>query len=432
MNMKLKIGLIAGISILAITKVIAQSKLEKTAASFIELHNSGDTAAYRQYLVNAGTSPDKVSEWMRGYANAYRMLGKVSTRKIISTSPVTAEAWVQDNQYDAWWKFTIYTDSVQQFKRRTIEPVPFTTPYIQKGKLSTAQVAIQIDQYITGKLGGAFSGNVLVVRDKQQLYFGSFGNNGDQVPNTRKQLFGLASMGKMFTAIGILQLRGMGLLSLEDTVGKFLPGIKNNTIKSITIRQLLNHSSGMGDFFNSPVYAQIKDSIRGVMDMLPVLEADKLAFEPGKGWQYSNNGYCLLGIILEQLGRKPFGEYIKTHIFDPAGMVTAEPGDGAGGGRATVDDMLAFAQALQAGKLLSDVSKQELLEYRVNDHYGMGMEHQQLGKEHIVGHSGGYINQCTELNMYLKEGYIVVILSNSNPPFGHFVSNKIKELLVRS
>ena len=61
--------------------------------------------------------------------------------------------------------------------------------------------------------------------------------------------------------------------------------------------------------------------------------------------------------------------------------------------------------------------------------YGYGFETDPENQE--AGHSGGFINVCDELNIYTKSDYIVIILSNSNPPFGHFLSNKIKELLVR-
>lgn len=89
-----------------------------------------------------------------------------------------------------------------------------------------------------------------------------------------------------------------------------------------------------------------------------------------------------------------------------------------------------FLNGLRQGKLLNQESTQLLLTHSIDGKYGYGTEHHIIGSEHIVGHSGGYINECVELNIYPESDYIVVILSNSNPPFGHFLSNKVKELLL--
>jgi len=112
-------------------------------------------------------------------------------------------------------------------------------------------------------------------------------------------------------------------------------------------------------------------------------------------------------------------------------MTQSAVGGGAGGGFSTVNDLHKFSLALVRNNLLEENTTKELFKYTVNGKYGYGTEHQVLANENIVGHSGGFINVCTELNIYTKSDYIVIILSNSNPPYGHFLSNKIKELLVR-
>jgi hypothetical protein len=103
----------------------------------------------------------------------------------------------------------------------------------------------------------------------------------------------------------------------------------------------------------------------------------------------------------------------------------------SGGGVSTVEDLNNFATALRTQKLLSKNSNTELLTYTFNNEYGYGSEHAQIGKEQVVGHSGGFEKVCTELNIYLQSGYNVIILSDVDPPFAHFLSNKIKELLIR-
>ena len=105
-------------------------------------------------------------------------------------------------------------------------------------------------------------------------------------------------------------------------------------------------------------------------------------------------------------------------------------GTSAGGGFSTTDDMHKFLAGFNQVKILNSRNTKLLMTHTVDGKYGYGTEHHILGSEHIGGHSGGYINECVELNIYPKSDYIVVILSNSNPPFGHFLSNKVKELLL--
>ena len=434
-----------GITITATAQTsIQQQKLTTLATSFINLYNTGDSLAYRQFLSPLAADTNQLRDLLWRYRNTYQTLGKVAVRKIITRSPTTVEAWVQENKFESWWKFSIYTDSVQQFQRRTVEPANFTSDFVKTGKLTDKQLADETEGYITQKLGNNFSGNVLILKEGKEIYSRSFGTNWEGKPNTRSQSFNLASMGKLFTAISILQLADAHRLSLEDTIGSLLPGLKNKALEAITVRQLLTHTSGMGDFFESPLYRQMMDSLhlsptelservlQHNADYLRFVEADRLLFAPGKGWAYSNTGYALLGLLVEKITGTAFEKYVQQNIFYKAGMKTAVAGQGPGGGMATVDDLSRFAKALMSNQLLSAKTTAEMLSYTGNGKYGYGTEHHLLGREHIVGHSGGFERVCTELNMYTKNKTVVIILSNSNPPFGHFLSSKLKELLVRN
>ena len=406
------------------------NKLYDVVNDFFTLYNNGDTAAYRKFLEPVAESQVQLEKVLTGFKNAYRVIGKVEVRKVQFNSPYEAEVWAQDNQHDAWWKFAIHTDSFQHFKNRTIMPIPFESYFIKSGTLSTQELRNNIDQYIANKLSGDFSGNVLIAKGNELVYAKSFGTNANSEPNQFDQQFDLASMGKMFTAISILQLRDQGVLSLDDKAGTYL-SLKNKAVANVTIKQLLTHTSGMGDFFESPMYEKLKDSLRSPADFMPFFEAEKLGFEPGNGWQYSNTGFCLLSLIVERLTHERFERYVRENIFAKAYMSNSVVGGGAGGGLSTVNDLHKFSIALLRNDLLSEKTTKELFQYTVNGKYGYGTEHQVLANENIVGHSGGFINVCDELNIYTKSEYIVIILSNSNPPFGHFLSNKIKELLVR-
>ena len=406
-------------------------KLQLEVDNFFELYNSGDTTAYRKFLEPTVENSEQLSRVLTGFNNAYRVIGKVDVKRVQLNSQDHAEVWARDKKYDAWWKFSIYTDSLQRFKRRTIQPVPFEDYFLQTGKLPVAALRDSIHQYITSKLGPEFSGNVFIAKGNELIYANSFGNNPSKQPNTFNQKFDLASMGKVFTSVGILQLKDGGELSLSDKVKDFVPELKNKAVANLTIQQLLTHTSGMGDFFEAPLYQKLKDSLHSPKDFMPFFENDKLSFSPGNSWQYSNTGYSLLALIIERASGISYTEYVQQNIFRKSFMTNSVVGSGAGGGLSTVSDLHNFSLTLLRNSLLKEETTKQLIRYTVNGKYGYGTEHQLLAEENIVGHSGGFINVCTELNLYTKSNYIVIILSNSNPPFGHFLSNKIKELLVR-
>jgi len=414
-----------------IAQETSQQKMNTVVNNFFNLYNSGDTAAYRNFLRPVCASDSELKQWLGGYINAYNMIGKVDVKRIQINSNDKAEIWVQDKTHEAWWKFSILTDSLQHFRRRYIQPVPFESYFIKKGTLSNEEIRKDVEDYVHSKLGPEFSGNVCIAKGNELIYCNSFGNNPQNSPNTFSQQFNLASMGKMFTAISILQLRDKKLLSLDDKVACFVPELKNKAVANITIKQLLTHTSGMGDFFEHPLYQKSKDSLTHPKDFLPIIEDDKLSFQPGTNWQYSNTGFELLALIVERVSRLSFNHYVEQEIFVPSIMKNSVVGGGAGGGYSTVNDLHHFALALQNNELLDEKSTDELFSYTVNGKYGYGTEHQLLGTENIVGHSGGFENVCTELNIYKNSNYVVIILSNCNPPLAHFLSNKIKELLVR-
>jgi D-alanyl-D-alanine carboxypeptidase len=410
-----------------------KEKLGQTVDQFFKIYNSGDSTQYYQLLQPVVKDTAELNHLLDRYKFTYAVIGKVDVKKINFISPTQADVWARDTQFDSWWKFSIITDSNQQFKQRLVKPDRFPGEFVQSGKEDYLHLGEYVDHYINQKLGNQFSGNVFISHNDKVLFSRSYGKNAIGSPNTINQEFGLASMGKLFTTIGILQLMEKGKLQLSDSVGFFLPELKNKAVAAVTIEQLLTHTSGMGDFFESATYNRIKDSVKTQMGLLPVIEEEKLAFVPGKSWQYSNTGFVLLGILIEKITGESYESYINENIFSKAGMHHSVPGGGGGGGTSTIEDLYNFSNALLSNKLLGDKLTAKLLNYTtpLNEQYGWGTEHYKLGKEHVVGHSGGYINECTELNIYPRSHSIVIILSNSNPPFGHFVSDKLKELITR-
>jgi D-alanyl-D-alanine carboxypeptidase len=134
----------------------------------------------------------------------------------------------------------------------------------------------------------------------------------------REAQFNIGSAGKMWTAVAVGQLVDAGKLGLDDKIGKYVSGLTSEA-SAVTIRQLLTHSSGLGNFF-TPDRLDFFKRMRSLAELKPLIAAEKPAFTPGKKSQYSNSGFLLLGLLIEQVSGKSYGEYLQEHLFKPAGM----------------------------------------------------------------------------------------------------------------
>lgn len=427
------------LAVLSIGKAKAQpstaqrDKLAELMVSFIGAYNSGDSIEYKTWFKKSALSNAEIANAVKSNLNAYQYIGKVKIRKTDIISSTKVDAWVQTYAYDSWWKFSVATDSVQNFKYRIIQPAGFSESFIQGGKLSENKIISEVGSYCKRLAdSNVFAGNVFIADKERVIYSKSFGNHSSGKPNHPEQQFGLASLGKMFTAVGVLQLVQNKQVSLDSNVATYLPQFKNETLaKAVTIRHLLTHTSGMGDFFENPDYQKNAGNYKTTGNFLPLLEADTLSFKPGSGWQYSNSGFILLALIIEKVTGTSFADYIENNILQKASMTMTKVGSGAGGGFSTVPDLYQFANALKTNKLLNKETSRLFFEYTIDDTWGLGSVHQKLGSENVFGHGGDYEGVCTDFAMYLNSGHTVIILSNMDPPFAHFISDKIKELIIR-
>lgn len=141
---------------------------------------------------------------------------------------------------------------------------------------------------------------------------------------TKKRLtvtsaFQLASVSKMFTAMAIMILKEQGLLNYDDSVRKFIPELPYT---GITIRNLLNHRSGLPDYmhFSDNYWDQTKPLSNEDMIRIMVVYQPPKYFSPGNGFDYCNTNYALLASVVERITKKPFDKFVKEKIFDPLGM----------------------------------------------------------------------------------------------------------------
>jgi CubicO group peptidase (beta-lactamase class C family) len=438
-----KLLLLFCLPVAAISQTPAQVKqLTALATNFIQLYNAADTARSRAFIYSIDTTAARTASFLGQLRREQNFAGKVTVKNIRVVSPTETHALVQTPHFEAWWQLSVQTDSQQRFKEHHLRLLRVTEDVLENRTYTKTGIGAGIDSFIKRQEAWeTFNGNVLVQREGETVYAKSFGTTNDGTPHRLSDAMGLASVGKLFTAVSIMQLVDAGKLSLDDSISKLLPELQNKALARVTVQQLLTHTSGMGDYFEDPQFQQRLDSTKAartarhlpvtpVSLYLPYFESDALRFAPGTGWAYSNTGFELLGYLIEKTTGLSYNTYVQRQVLAPAGMTATNLGSGSGGGTTTVADLLRFTTALKQARLLSKDRTAEFFTYQVNDHYGWGSEHQKLGGETIVGHSGGFEKVCNEVNIYTKSGYTVIILSNSNPPYGHFLSDKIKTLLV--
>lgn len=294
-----------------------------------------------------------------------------------------------------------------------------------------------------------FSGQLLVARHGKIVLEQAWGLADREAgkPVTADSQFRIGSMNKMFTAVAILQLVEAGKIALSDPLAKYLPDYPNRELAAkVTIRHLLTHTGGTGDIFG-PGFDAYRLTLRDHDAYLRQFGARALLQEPGGAFRYSNYGYVLLGAVIERVSGMSYYDYVEQKVYRPAGMKNSgslpeevevsnrtkgymwrggrwQPntdtlpwrGMAAGGGYSTARDLLAFAQALEAGKLISRATLELATEAGgAGDGFGLGFLHDGEGISRMYGHNGGAPGMNGALWIYPKAGYVVIGLSNLDP-----------------
>lgn len=291
-----------------------------------------------------------------------------------------------------------------------------------------------------------FSGTVIVARHGRVVHSSAYGqaNRDHQIPNRLDTRYNIGSIGKVLTAVAIMQLVEAGKLRLDDTLSRHLPDYPFPQKDTITLQQLLNHSSGLGDYMEHADYKRAAPGIRAVADILPLTYSQKPLFPPGERFGYSNSGMVLLGAIIEKVSALSYPEYLKRHIFDPAGMSHTRlahedelltnrsigyiadphagyranvreimPASADGGLRTTAPDLLRFDQALARDLLLRPESRQRMLTpVGPAPFYASGWFTKRIEGHLAVGHGGGAPGVNAEFRRYPDDAITVIVLSN--------------------
>jgi CubicO group peptidase (beta-lactamase class C family) len=367
-------------------------------------------------------------------------------------------------------------------------PASATTRRIAPGLEAKIDAAAQKD-VDAGRVAGAA---VAVLRDGELIFAKGYGRANLELaaPVNAKTIFRIGSLTKQFTAAGMLLLAEHGKLKIDDNLSLYLPDFPR--ANEVTLRDLLNHTSGIHDFTESPVIDRISTRGATVEELVSDIagQSPLYDFEPGKGWWYSNSNYALLGAVIERVSGQTWGAYMKGEIFDKLGMADTAADDArdvvpgrasgysllggipgrfrnaaftdmsvpyaAGSLRSTVEDMARWNAGLFGGKLLKQRSLKEMLAPgRLRDgtenqtaiawpggkafpppagyvagSYAFGLDHHSLDGRRIVGHDGSIAGFDATMQTYLDEGLTIIVLTNTNGA-AHSLEARVANILAQ-
>ncbi|MEP7111013.1 MAG: serine hydrolase [Ferruginibacter sp.] len=306
-----------------------------------------------------------------------------------------------------------------------------------------------------------FNGSVLVEKNGTILLDKGYGyrNAGQKVLNNEQSIFQLGSITKQFTSAVILKLQEEGKLNVKDKLSKYFPLYPKGD--SITIEQLLTHTSGIYNYTNDGNFMANEVTRPANREKIMALFKDKpLDFSPGTGWNYSNSGYSLLGYIIEAVTKKPYEEVVRTYIFNPlqmthsgfdfshlksrekatgyfklndrdsavAPMVDSSVSFSAGAIYSTVGDLYKWHQALENNIILSK-AQQENAYTPVKNNYGYGWGIDTIEGKRRVGHGGGIHGFTTNISRVPESDICIVLLSNASDGSLTDITNSIFAIL---
>jgi CubicO group peptidase (beta-lactamase class C family) len=308
----------------------------------------------------------------------------------------------------------------------------FATKIVQKGKIAGLSIGVMK------------AGKVIVAKG---YGMSDVENEVAAMPET---VYCIASITKQFTAASILGLVAAGRIGLEDDLSKYVPEFDTQKHK-VTIRQLLNHTSGI------PSYTTLGDEVKtnrslkfSHEDLLAMIKGVQFDFEPGTNWRYNNSGYYLLGMIIERVSGKSYADFIEEDLALPMGLKHTKycwnaPGiahrsrgyrrsksDGfhnasyasmtqpyaAGALCSTIGDLMSWTYALHHGKvvpaeLYKEMISPSILRDAKQIDYGFGLHIGDYEGHRELSHGGTIDGFSAQLSAYPDDELVVVLLANT-------------------
>lgn len=315
-----------------------------------------------------------------------------------------------------------------------------------------------------------FHGSILVAKKGKLIYENQIGFADFRKKTKLKSesIFQLASVSKQFTATAIMMLKERGQLKLTDTITRYFPKFP---FKNITVKQLLNHTSGLPNYFWVAEHEWNKKTPPSNNEMMTFLESNSTAsmfFRPGRTFDYSNTGYFVLASIVEKISGTTFSNFLEQHILVPLQMnntfvysyktdpirknqligyrlyrgwrhlkINGTVNDAIVGDKniyATSNDLLKWVNGLNSGKLISKKSLEEMYtkgktKYGRDVPYGYGFRIDAKNNDKIAYHFGKWNGFSTGLSHYKSDLVIIVLEHTSYQAIGT-LTKKIKHLVL--
>ena len=327
----------------------------------------------------------------------------------------------------------------------TTEEVPTSTALAE---VIASPLGKLLDDYIA-KDNPLFSGSILVAREGEVLLSKGY-NYADwelKVPNSSQTKFRISSITKPFTATLIMMLAEGDLIDLDARLCTYLPNCPAHW-QEITIRNLLNHTSGVPEYTTLFGADEVSRDPHNVPDLVDLFKDELLAFSPGDSYQYSHSNYILLGAVIEQVTNDRYGEFLTKALLDPLQMensgldihsqILKDRASGyqilgtvlvnapyldmsnayaTAGMYSTVEDLYRWDQALYSNQLLSQESLETMYipNYAADGsggEYGYGWQIGEFQGHRKVEHVGGINGFHTYLGRYLDDQVTIILLSN--------------------
>ena len=352
------------------------------------------------------------------------------------------------------------------------KPDKLSIPVEHYSKNSTKNVSHKLDSLLKRiNKRHDFHGAVLVAKNKKIVYQNQVGYADFRKKTliNSESIFQLASVSKQFTAAAIMQLKEKNKLKLTDSVNAYFPDFP---FKNITIRNLLNHTSGLPKYFWVAEHEWKENkppTNKNLMAVLPISKAQRF-FKPGRNFDYSNTGYFVLASIIEKVTGISFNQYLQKNIFEPLNMKNSyvysyqndtirknqlkgyrlyrgwkhikighTVNDAIVGDKnvySTLEDLFKWTYGLNSGGLITQESldlmytKGETI-YGRKVPYGFGFRLDSSDKKNIY-HYGKWNGFSTALTNYLEEDMVIIVLEHTSYNSLKYLNKKIKKIVTEN
>ena len=288
-----------------------------------------------------------------------------------------------------------------------------------------------------------------VIRGNDTLAFGAHGLANVEAwrAPTANTIYEIGSITKQFTSAAIMKLVEQGRVRLDDDLSKYVPQFPLQG-KKVSIRELLNHTSGIHSYTSSPSWQKTWNDVLSPDAIIKFVASDTFDFAPGSAYRYNNTGYVLLGMVIEKASGQKYAKYLDTQFFKPLGLKqtsycpshTSDPAFALGYSKgpngtvraqfldlshpfsagalcSTVGDLAKWQRALDGGKVVSPasyalMSTADTLNNGRKINYGFGLVPGMFNGHKTISHTGGINGFATAATYVPDDSLSIVVFTN--------------------